>query len=80
MIEIKRFGASTNSVIDQVTRYMGWVQQYVATPGQLVRGVVVVGSVDEKLVYSARAIQNLSIKSFNVAIQSHSPVDIDPEA
>ena len=78
VIEIKRFGVSTDSVIDQVTRYIGWVQQHIATPEQLVRGVVVVGSPDQKLAYSARAIPNLSIKSFSVAIQSHSAEEIDP--
>ena len=77
VIEIKSFGASTDSVIDQVTRYIGWVQQHIATPEHLVRGVVVVGSPDQKLAYSVRAIPNLSIKSFSVAIQSHSAEDVD---
>lgn len=72
VIEIKRLGARTDSVIDQVTRYIGWVQRHMATPAQVVRGVVVVGRPDPKLAYSARAIPNLSIKSFSVTLQSYS--------
>ena len=78
MIEIKRLGASTDSVIDQVTRYIGWVQRHIAARGQLVRGVVVVGRLDPKLAYSVRAIPNLSIKVFSVALQSYSGEDVDP--
>jgi len=71
VIEIKKLGASTHSVIDQVTRYMGWVKRHLATPEQLVRGVVVVGRPDPKLAYSVGAIPNLSIKCFTVAIQDY---------
>ncbi|MBI3474772.1 MAG: DUF91 domain-containing protein [Acidobacteria bacterium] len=77
VIEIKKLGASTDSVIDQVTRYIGWVRRHMATRGQLVRGIVVVGRPDPKLAYSAGAIPNLSIKSFSVALESYSGEEID---
>lgn len=68
------------NLVDQVTRYIGWVQRHMATPGQLVRGLVVVGRPDPKLAYSVRAIPSLSIKSFSVALHSYSAEDIDLEA
>ncbi len=73
VIEIKRLGASTESIIDQVTRYIGWVQERLAVPGKRVRGIVIVGKPDPKLTYSARAIPNLSIKSFNLTLQDYVP-------
>ena len=76
VIEIKKFDASTDSVIDQVTRYIGWVKRHIATGRQVVRGVVVVATPDPRLAYSVRAIPNLSIKVWTVGMQSYSPEDI----
>lgn len=68
VIELKRFRASTESIIDQVTRYMGWVQQHLAKPSQTVRACIVVGKVDNKLEYSVRAIPNLRVKCLRVSL------------
>ena len=71
VIEIKRLRASTESIIDQITRYIGWVQERLATPGKLVRGIIIVGRPDHKLTYSVRAIPNVSIKSFTLSLQDY---------
>ncbi len=68
VIELKRFRASTESIIDQVTRYMGWVQQHLTGSGEAVRGYIVVGKLDTKLEYSVRAIGNLKVKCFRVSL------------
>jgi Holliday junction resolvase-like predicted endonuclease len=68
VIELKRFRASTESIIDQVTRYMGWVQEQLAKRHQHVRGYIVVGKLDRKLQYSVRAIENLKVKCFRVSL------------
>jgi len=68
VIELKRFRASTESIIDQVTRYMGWVQQHLAKRPGAVRACIVVGKVDKKLEYSVRAIPKLRVKCLRVAL------------
>ncbi len=68
VVELKRFGASTESIIDQVTRYMGWVQEHLTKGRQSVRGYIVVGKVEKKLQYSVRAVRNLKVKCFNVSL------------
>lgn len=72
VIELKRFRASTDSIIDQVTRYMGWVKEHVARPPATVRACIIVGRVDKKLEYSVRAIPNLTAKCLRVTL-------IDPD-
>jgi len=73
VIEIKRFHASTESIIDQVTRYMGWVEEHLAHAGQRVRGVIVVGKPDTSLTYSIRAVPNLSIMCLDVSLTPYNP-------
>lgn len=68
VVELKRFRASTDSVIDQVTRYMGWVQEHLAKRRGTVRACIVVGKVDRNLEYSVRAIPNLWVKCFRVSL------------
>jgi len=68
VVELKRFRASTESIIDQVTRYMGWVQQHLAKRPGTVRACIVVGKVDKKLEYSVRAIPNLRAKCLRVSL------------
>jgi len=54
--------------VDQITRYMGYVKVHLAAPDQLVRGVIVVGQVEDSLAYAVMAIPNLEIRTFNVTI------------
>jgi len=68
VIELKRFRASTESIIDQVTRYMGWVEENLAKRPQTVRAYIIVGKLDRKLEYSVRAIGKLKVKCFRVLL------------
>jgi len=68
VVELKRFRASTESIIDQVTRYIGWVQEHLARRQGTVRACIVVGKVDVKLEYSVRAIPNLRVKCLRVSL------------
>ena len=68
VVELKRFRASNESIIDQVTRYMGWVQKHLANPHEAVRAFIVVGRLDTKLQYSVGAIPNLSVKCLRVSL------------
>ncbi len=70
VIELKRADATTGSIIDQVTRYLGWVKKNLASRGGVVRGIIIVNSPNEKLTYSARAIPHLETKCFSLSIKN----------
>ena len=58
VIELKK-GRSSDAVVGQVTRYMGWVKEHLANGSDPVEGLIVSGDFDEKLRYSIRQIPNL---------------------
>ena len=74
VVELKSFGAKTSEIVDQITRYMGWIRTHVALPRQVVRGIIVVGHVDENLGYAIVPIPNLEIRTFQVTITDVPPV------
>jgi len=53
VIELKK-GRSSDTVLGQVLRYMGWVKHHLAKGGA-VRGVIVSNERDEKLKYALQA-------------------------
>lgn len=70
VIEIKKFRASAESIIDQVTRYMGWVREHLASRRDSVRGIIIVGVVDDRLSYSVKAVPNLEVKCFSLSLRT----------
>lgn len=68
VIELKKFGADQNSVIDQIARYIGYVKTHLAKPRQKVRGIIVVAKVDERLRYAVAAFPSIEVKTFNLSI------------
>lgn len=46
ILELKKFGVKQNSIVDQITRYMGYIQTHLAKKDQNVRGMLVVASAD----------------------------------
>ena len=73
VIEVKTPDASTDSVIDQIGAYVGWVMEHMATPGQRVRGLIICGRPNQRLAYAVRAYPNLSIKFINLGLQNFDP-------
>jgi hypothetical protein len=67
VIELKGFATKQDSIIGQITRYMGWVKQHLAKKNQKVRGFIVVPGADDKLNYAVGAIPSVEIKTFNIA-------------
>lgn len=59
VFELKK-GRSSDAVVGQVQRYMGWVADQ-AKPGERVRGAIVVGRVDDNLRSSVAANERLSL-------------------
>ena len=64
VVEIKRPRSDTRAVVGQISSYMGWVQRHMAGPGQLVRGIIVVGREDERLKYSLDVLENITVRPF----------------
>jgi hypothetical protein len=53
VIELKR-GRSSDVVVGQLLRYMGWVQEHLTGEGEAVRGVVIAGDADDRLQYALK--------------------------
>lgn len=66
VIELKK-GRKNDEVIGQVLRYIGWVRKHVATKGQNVRGLVIVGEKDQKLEYALEEISSkVQVKRYSI--------------
>jgi hypothetical protein len=65
IIELKR-GRPTDQVVGQAARYMGWLRDEFASPGQTVEGIIVAGDADDRLYYAARAVPGLSVLLYEV--------------
>jgi restriction system protein len=66
VIELKR-GRSSDRVVGQVLRYMGWVKQNLCTDGQAVRGLIVCRDPDIKLSYALTMVQDVEVKYYSVS-------------
>ena len=67
VIELKK-GRSSDAVVDQVLRYMGWVQENLAD-GFSVRGIIIVKDKDEKLEYALKFSPHVSLFLYEVSFK-----------
>ncbi|MDO9303523.1 MAG: endonuclease NucS [Anaerolineales bacterium] len=65
IIELKR-GKSSDSAVGQVLRYIGWVGENLAKPGQKVRGIIISQEVDDALKYAVKGLLNVSVLTYKV--------------
>jgi hypothetical protein len=65
VIELKR-GRSSDSAVGQVLRYMGWVDENLASVGQRTRGIIIAREVDDALRYAVRGLANVSVLTYKV--------------
>ncbi len=65
VIELKK-GKSSDDVIGQILRYMGWVKENLATDYN-VRGIIIVKDKDERLQYALKMIPNVNLFTYNVS-------------
>ena len=67
VIELKK-NVSSDTVIGQILRYMGWVKENLAKDKAYnVRGIIIVKERDEKLEYALKMVQNVSLFIYNVS-------------
>ncbi len=65
VIELKR-EKSSDAVVGQVLRYIGWVQKHLIENGETVEGLVVATEGDPKLHYALEVVPSVSFKSYEV--------------
>ena len=65
VIELKR-EKSSDAVVGQVLRYMGWVKRHLVEAGEAVEGLVVATEGDPQLHYALEVVPGVSFKSYEV--------------
>ncbi len=65
VIELKR-EKSSDAVVGQLLRYMGWVQKHLAENGEIVSGLIVATEADPQLHYALEILPAVSFKSYEV--------------
>jgi len=65
VVELKRNDTS-DSVVGQILRYMGWVRQHLAEPGEEVHGLVIARTGDLALQYAISAVAELRFMTYEV--------------
>lgn len=63
VFELKK-GRTSDAVVGQIGRYIGWMRERV-TPTEDVRGAIIVGRTDDKLIYSVRSNARLSLWEYD---------------
>ena len=67
VIELKK-GKTSDIVVGQISRYMGWVKQNLASERE-VYGIIITHEFDEKLIYAVIANDKLSIKYYRIKLE-----------
>lgn len=67
IIELKK-GRTSDSVVGQISRYIGWVRENLSE-GHNVRGIVIVHEFNPKLKYAVLAHENLELKYYEIQIK-----------
>lgn len=70
VLELKRGSESSDDVVGQLTRYMGWVKANLGK-GKNVKGIIVGGGFDEKLRYAVSIIPNTHIAIYEMHFNLH---------
>ncbi|HZK79715.1 MAG TPA: endonuclease NucS domain-containing protein [Humisphaera sp.] len=72
VVELKRNDTS-DSVVGQVLRYMGWIKQHLAEPGDEVHGLVIAREGDDALHYAVSTVPNLTFQVYEVEFRLRAP-------
>ena len=65
VIELKK-GKTSDATVGQLLRYIGWVQENFAEPGQKTRGIIIANNVDDALRLAVRNLPNVKILTYRV--------------
>lgn len=68
VIELKK-GRSSDRVVGQVLRYMGWVKGNLCANGEIVKGLVICRDHDPKLTYALAMTSNIDVRYYSVSFK-----------
>lgn len=77
VVELKR-NQTSDDTVGQVLRYMGWVQEKLAAPGELVEGLIVARALDQKLKYALSRVDDVSMQVYRIDFSLHDVDDAPP--
>ncbi len=72
VIELKK-GKSSDVVVGQILKYMGWVQEHLCEIGESVRGLIICKEKDKKLEYALKPLLNVELKLYNIHFDLSNP-------
>lgn len=65
VVELKR-GRTSDATVGQILRYIGWVQENIAKPGQNTRGIIIASGVDDALRLAVRNVPAVKVMTYKV--------------
>ena len=68
VIELKK-GRAVDQVVGQILRYMGWVDERLCEDKQRVKGIIICGGADPKLLSALRMIPNVELKYYKIDLE-----------
>jgi len=68
VIKIKKGSETSDEVVGQLARYIGWVKQNLAKSKNVI-GIIIAGGYNEKLRYTIKAIPNSSLATYEMDFQ-----------
>ena len=68
VIELKK-GRSSDRVVGQILRYMGWVKRNLCENGQTVKGLVICREHDPRLTYALEMTNNIDVRYYSVSFK-----------
>lgn len=66
VIELKR-GRTSDVVVGQITRYMGWIKRNLCDQEQSVKGLIICTEPDPRLSYSLEIVRDVQVKYYRVS-------------
>lgn len=68
VVELKR-GRASDVVVGQILRYMGFVKEEIAEPGQAVEGVIIALDDDQKIRWALVAVPSISFYRYQISFK-----------
>jgi restriction system protein len=68
VVELKR-GRASDAVVGQVLRYMGFVKEQIAEPGQVVEGVIIALEDDQKMRWALLSVPSISFYRYELSFK-----------
>jgi restriction system protein len=65
IVELKK-GKSSDQVVGQTLRYIGWIKENKAKGNEKVKGLIIVGEKDDKLRYALQSVNNIDLMTYSV--------------